>query len=317
MNQPIILLVEDDAKLARKVASAIAAKYPCDIVHMKNGEDAVLWVSAHDCDLCLLDYDLPRIDGLETLARIHQRKPNLPVVMLSGVGSEQVAVQAFHARVVDYVPKRAGFESVVVELVHQLLSKAPRITETAPTMIGPIIPQVMLHTTYQNRLRVIGRQLDLYGYRAITLLEVAGGFLVRGMPEGGRVPDALEFPDPGFPQLVRDAFSARGKSKKVRTFSPLLPTGYEDFLRALGYKLDTDMAEAITVSELAGMIAAGGVMPIDTSNALTIAPMQWLLRADNIKFLLDDAFRRRGRSTQLNTGLLGSRTRLNVADIEE
>ena len=107
MSQPLILLVEDDAQHARSIIGAIESRVlGSTTIHVKNGEEAVLWVGANDCALVLLDYDLPGINGLEALARIRQRKPNLPVIMLSGAASEQVAVDAFRARVADFVPKR-------------------------------------------------------------------------------------------------------------------------------------------------------------------------------------------------------------------
>ncbi len=84
MSQPVILLVEDDKALARRIASAVETRIlGSRVIHVTSGEEAVLWVGANDCSVCLLDYDLPGIDGLETLARIRQRKPNLPVIMLS------------------------------------------------------------------------------------------------------------------------------------------------------------------------------------------------------------------------------------------
>ena len=111
--------------------------------------------------------------------------------------------------------------------------------------------------TYENRLRVVGRQLDLYAYRAVNLFEVGGGFLVRALLPGSRVPDALEFPDRDFLPQVEAAIAARGEGERLRSTSPLLPTGYEDFLRALGHRFDQRVAEAITVSELDKFIAVG------------------------------------------------------------
>jgi hypothetical protein len=241
----------------------------------------------------LLDYDLPGIDGLETLARIHQRKPNLPVIMLSGASSEEVAVAAFRARVADFVPKQRGFEQSVAQLVAQMASATPQPASTQTTLDGSGIPPELTRLTYQNRLRVIGRQLDLYGYRGATILEVAGGFLVRGTAAGSRAPEALEFLDQGFPQLLRSAYNSRGENERPRATSALLPTGYEDFLRALGYRFDTQFAEAVTITELDSFVAVGGVARVDATGQTGFGPLQWLLRQDDIAFILDEAFRRR------------------------
>lgn len=310
MSQPVILLVEDDATVARRIASSIETRVlGSRTVHVTTGEQAVLWIGAHDCDICLLDYDLPGIDGLETLARIHQRKPNLPVIMLSGAASEQVAVAAFRARVADFVPKRPGFEQNVAQLVQQLVIATPRPTSVATVPGGVGIPTALAQLTYQNRLRVIGRQLDLYGYRTATILEVAGGFLVRGTPGGGRTPEALEFLDYDFAQLLHSAYAARGEGERRRATSPLLPTGYEDFLRALGHRFDSQFAEAVTVTELDSFIAVGGVAKVDASGQTGFAPLQLLLRADDIAFILDEGFRRRATLTASKASSIFNRSR--------
>lgn len=303
MSGPVILLVEDDNALARRITNAIETRVlGSRPVHVTSGEEAVLWVGAHDCAVCLLDYDLPGIDGLETLARIHQRKPGLPVIMLSGAASEQVAVAAFRARVADFVPKQPGFEQHAAQLVQQLVAAVP-IAASAPASLDDAgMPPALAQPTYQNRLRVIGRQLDLYGYRAVTILEVAGGFLVRGVPGGSRAAEALEFLDQDFLQLMQSTYHARGEGERGRTTSTLLPTGYEDFLRALGYRLDTQFAEAVTVTELDSFVAVGGVAKVDASGQTGLAPLQWLLRNDDIAFMLDEAFRRRAPAVESRAG---------------
>ena len=151
----------------------------------------------------------------------------------------------------------------------------------------------LLLPTYQNRLRVVGRQLDLGGYGAINLLEVPGGFLVRAMRPEARAPEALEYPEGEFPGLLARAIAARGEGERRHRPHPLLPTGYEDFLRALGWRLDEQRAEAITVAELEGFVAVVGLAKVERYERADIAPFQRLLRADDIAALLDDAFRRR------------------------
>lgn len=155
------------------------------------------------------------------------------------------------------------------------------------------LPPVLRRSTYQNRLRVVGRGLDLGGYGDVNLLEVPGGFLVRAMRPGTRTPEALEYPHDDFPRLIEEAIAARGEGQRTHRTHPLLPTGYEDLLRAVGFRLDALQAEAITVTELAGFVAVGGLGRVELSSQTSIAPFQHLLRPDDVGALLDDAFRRR------------------------
>jgi DNA-binding NarL/FixJ family response regulator len=295
LSQPVILLIMDDAKQTAAIARAIEAATMHRPLHVAKGESAVLWAGANDCDVCVVDYDLPGISGLETLVRIHQRKPNLPVIMLSGAASERVAIDAFHAGVLDYVPKKSGYADAIARLVLDAV-KGDSATNITALPTGQVdVPEQLLQPTYQHRLRVIGRQLDLYSYRSIHLLEVAGGFLVRASAAGNRTPEALEFPDRDFRQLAIAAVRARGDGEHARSASRLLPTGYEDYLRMVGARLDAQLAEAVTIAELDGFVAVGGITRVDETGQTTVGPFQWLQRDADISYLLDEAYHRRSQ----------------------
>ncbi|HZS93616.1 MAG TPA: hypothetical protein VFA78_02370 [Chloroflexota bacterium] len=160
------------------------------------------------------------------------------------------------------------------------------------------LPPELLDPTYQNRLRVIGRRLDLGGYRSLNLVEIAGGFLARAMRPGERAPQALEFPHADFPRLIGAAFAERGRGQRLGNRHELVPTGYEDFLRALGHRLDEQHAEAIAITELGNFIAVNGVAPVETYHQTAMAPFQSLLRPDDIATLLNEAFQRRAPEPQ-------------------
>lgn len=157
---------------------------------------------------------------------------------------------------------------------------------------GPV-PRELLVPSYQNRLRAIGRQLDVGAHSAVNLFEVPGGFLVRAIGPDARTPSAMEFPDADFPELLARGFANRGESARSPRPHPLLPTGYEDFLRALGHRLDERHAEAITIAELTDFVAAGGLGHFEGYERTGIAPFQWLLRPPDIVALLNEAFNRR------------------------
>lgn len=305
-RNPVVLLVENDLKHAQQVSVAIERLALPRPRHARSGEDAVLWVGANSCDLCVLDYHLPGIDGLETLARMRQRKPDLPVIMTSSAKSERVAVAAFRAGVIDYLPKERGYVEAVATLVRQAAAGLESAPAPLPAPTMPDVPEQLTRLSYQNRLRVIGRQLDLYGYRSINLLEVGGGFLVRALAPDSRTPQALEFSDRDFPQLIAGAIGARGEGERRCGKTPLLPTGYEDFLRALGYRLDQQLAEATTIGEMESFIAVGGVAMLDGRGQTSLGPFQHLLRSDDIAYLLEEAFQRRAKRPSALGRLLGA-----------
>ena len=99
-----VLIVEDEPVLARNmhlylerqgINSQIAA----------SGEEGLALLDEARPDVVVLDHNLPGKNGLAVLALMREREPNLPIVMATGHGSEQVAVQAMKGGAFDYLIK--------------------------------------------------------------------------------------------------------------------------------------------------------------------------------------------------------------------
>ncbi|MEX1157733.1 MAG: response regulator [Thermomicrobiales bacterium] len=302
MNRQGILLIAHDQLLQVRLLQAFAKLGLPTPAQADSGDAAIQWLEHHTCAVCLLDYDLPETDGLRILARLHQRDPDLPVIMISGAGSESVAVAAFRAGVRDYIPKQTGFAGTVASQLRYLLQSESTGPPATPIAVGPEIPDRLRLPTYQNRMRVVGRELDLSEFRSVSIWEVGGGFLARGIRPGRRTPEALEFLDRDFPQLV--AVTARGDGERRLTRAELLPTGYEDLFRAIGRRLDEQLAEAVTLSELSQTIIVTGLTKVDGSAHVTPQPFEWVLGAEETAAVLDEAYRQRGPSQGPEPGLL-------------
>lgn len=152
----------------------------------------------------------------------------------------------------------------------------------------------LLLPTYQNRLRVIGRHLDNESYSNVAIFEIEGGFVARAIPYGGKRPEALEFPDSQFAALMNQAINQRGGGQHYEGRSTLLPTGYEDFFRSLGYLLDNMMAHGIMFCELQSHLLVTGSEPTNSNTGhVAYSQFERYLRHDDIQRLLDDAFGRR------------------------
>jgi DNA-binding response OmpR family regulator len=297
-----ILLIAHDQLLLQRLAQAFASHGLPSPTHLDDADRAIEWLEEHPCAICLLDFDIPGVDGLRNLARLHQRHPDLPVVAMSSAGSESIAIAAFRAGVRDYVPKAPGFASVVAQQVRFNL----RIDSTGrlpqPIIVGPEISERLRQPTYQNRMRVIGREMDLGEYRMVSLWEVGGGFLARGTRQGKRTAEALEFLDRDFPQLI--AVTARGDGERRQRSGALVPTGYEDLFRSIGRNLDDRAAEAVTFSELRELVVVSGLAKNDSAAHVVPLPFEWVLDADDIAKMLDEAYRQRAATPAQQPGLL-------------
>lgn len=290
-----VLLIENDPKIAWAISRVIEARGFASPVVMTTGVEALEWISQNEADLCVVDRDLPDVKWPDFTLRIRQRRPDLPIHMISSAGTEEAAITAFHAGVADYIPKNGAlYEAVVRAATLADEAKTKRATPVRTTAIPEGIPPQLLQPTYQNRLRVIGRQIDLYGYRMVAVYEVEGGFLMRAFPLNGRTAEALEFPDRDFEQLVVQSFVVRGEGERPASNSPLLPSGYEDFFRAIGSALDRNKADSVSVSEFASIVVVGGNSRAENSAHTTLGNLQWVLQAEDIARVLDESFGRRG-----------------------
>ena len=81
--QAKILLVDDNANgltARRTVLEELGHR----ITTASNGADALEHVSKHKFDLIVTDYKMPRMDGLELIARIRKDSPEVPIILISG-----------------------------------------------------------------------------------------------------------------------------------------------------------------------------------------------------------------------------------------
>ncbi|MCE6992863.1 response regulator [Dyadobacter sp. CY323] len=102
-----ILLVEDDEIDAMNLLRAIGKSQVeiGDVRICKYAEDALLTLDSWSPGCVLLDYQLPKTNGLELLKKIKKLAPHLPVIVLTSQGDERIAVEMMKAGATDYFPK--------------------------------------------------------------------------------------------------------------------------------------------------------------------------------------------------------------------
>jgi phosphoserine phosphatase RsbU/P len=110
-----VLIVDDDPVFALFVQQLILSRnrdFPCTPQWADTAEKALLELARNRHELMVLDYHLPGADGLQMLARLDELPPDHrpAVIMLTGTGSEAVAVEAMKRGARDYLPK-AGLDA--------------------------------------------------------------------------------------------------------------------------------------------------------------------------------------------------------------
>jgi len=102
--QPLIVIIEDDEGVRSALAKSLG-QHDNDVRAAATAGEGLAHLKEKAADLLLLDYRLPDADGLDLLETIRRQWPDLPVIMMTGVGSVQTAVQAMHLGAYDYVSK--------------------------------------------------------------------------------------------------------------------------------------------------------------------------------------------------------------------
>jgi two-component system, LytTR family, response regulator AlgR len=106
-RQPLRVLVVDDEELARLRLKSLVAECTdprCAVVgEASNGAQAMVWLTQHDCDLLLLDVQMPGRDGTQLAAELRLRNPAPAIVFVTA--HAQHALKAFDLEAIDYLTK--------------------------------------------------------------------------------------------------------------------------------------------------------------------------------------------------------------------
>lgn len=79
-----ILLVDDD-RLTRTTVSLLLKRAGHEVVALADGRDGLAKIQTESFDLLIVDIFMPGMDGLETTQAVHRRRPQLPIIVMSGM----------------------------------------------------------------------------------------------------------------------------------------------------------------------------------------------------------------------------------------
>lgn len=116
---PSILIVDDELPIL-KTLSGILSDEGFEVATAQTGYDALKSIGQNYPDLVLLDIWMPGMDGIETLKEIRKDYPYLPVVLITGHGSVEAAVQAVKLGAYDFIEKPLSIDKVVVTINNAL-----------------------------------------------------------------------------------------------------------------------------------------------------------------------------------------------------
>ncbi len=123
------ILIIDDEKSIRKTLSEILSYEGYKIDEAGDGEEGLKKFSEKSYDVVLCDIKMPKLDGIEFLDRSKEINPDVPVIMISGHGNIDTAVEAVKKGAFDYISKPPDLNRLLITL-RNALDKQNLVTET-------------------------------------------------------------------------------------------------------------------------------------------------------------------------------------------
>jgi YesN/AraC family two-component response regulator len=164
-------VVDDDATVQEVLTLFLKGAY--DVSHATTGADALMKLHRDPVDLVLLDHRLPDRTGLNILPELRSIRPSLPVIMMTGYGSEWICATAFKLGVADYLQKPVSAVELV-GAVRRILRPSDPAYENAMLMgsqVAPCIPvqraMALIQECYWDHLSLstLARHVGMSKYR--------------------------------------------------------------------------------------------------------------------------------------------------------
>jgi len=124
-----ILIIEDEAAIRRVLSKIISEEN--ESYHVEEAEDGLLGIEMiknNEYDLVLCDIKMPKMDGVEVLEKAKKIKPEIPIVMISGHGDIDTAVNTMRLGAFDYISKPPDLNRLL-NTVRNALDKKVLIVE--------------------------------------------------------------------------------------------------------------------------------------------------------------------------------------------
>jgi CheY-like chemotaxis protein/anti-sigma regulatory factor (Ser/Thr protein kinase) len=147
------VLVVDDSPMDRHLAAGLLRKSPdYTVFEAVDGKDALAQLELHLPDLVVTDMMMPHMNGLELVSAVKEHYPLTPIILMTSLGSEEIAVQALQNGASSYVPKRV-LAGELLEIVDRVLSASQEFRGKSRLMTR--LTKIEYSFTLENELDLV------------------------------------------------------------------------------------------------------------------------------------------------------------------
>jgi DNA-binding NtrC family response regulator len=123
------ILIIDDEKAIRNVLKEILSNEGFTVEEAADGEDGLKKFASGSYDVVLCDIKMPKVDGIEFLQKVSESNSEVPVIMISGHGNIETAVDAVKKGAFDYIAKPPDLNRLLIT-IRNALDKTILVKET-------------------------------------------------------------------------------------------------------------------------------------------------------------------------------------------
>ena len=154
------ILIVDDEESIRKSLAGILGDEGYEVVAAPSGRDGLDVLSEAQPALALLDIAMPEMDGIETLKRFKEVRPEMQVIMITGHGTIETAVKTTKMGAYDFIEKPLSLERVSLAVKHGL--EEYRLREENESLKRSIAKRYEI-VGESARIKALRRQIALAG----------------------------------------------------------------------------------------------------------------------------------------------------------
>lgn len=110
-----VLIVDDEGEFVETIVKRLRDR-GLEAEGVLNGPEALALLDEREFDVCVLDYRMPGMDGIETLRHMKKKKPRMEVIMLTGHGSVESGIQGLQLGAYNYVMKPAPLKDLLYQM---------------------------------------------------------------------------------------------------------------------------------------------------------------------------------------------------------